>query len=794
MGRRNKAKARQPDEEEGEVATAATTATTKQLNEEEEVENKDKGEESDEEEREDERVGEDKQPKSMLVLTDTTNACDKCKEFLGRPLEVWDSESGGYRAYSHTVEHHQTRTALFKAVRAGCPLCFIIFRAILEHHKKKIEKYVRRNHPEYNWHATSYLVRKSGPQPESNPLSMKGRHIVVFPAGKSFISAGVRILELNYGTREPTPRPTHMLYYYSPRPSSLGPLDGFPSHDNSTASVDIQDWLSECLNNHDCEKDREIGFLPTRLLKCSNGCVRLIESQTINEADPQTSCYAALSYCWGPLPKHLRLTTNNIATLSEGLPLTSLSATFVDAFQIASRLGIEYLWIDSLCIIQEGDAGQDWLRQVNQMHKVYANCVLNIAAAHAPDADGGCFSERLHPTKYLQPPLPDLHLGEGKLPSGLAIEEERSFFTFPEEATKPFHEFKLNSRGWVFQERLLSPRTVHYDNHDVYWECSGKVASGYLPMGLTARYAYLESNLRPSFSFRLEPELKDETYPSGEHFAHWKRLVTGYSKRQLTRGEDRLIAFSSVSQGVCKQWKDDYIAGYCKALLPQALVWRRKSKNTESLGEPSSRIPSWSWGSLNEEVEFGSFFSHDNYDKHPICAEVLATDSTLVDESNKFGPSNFASITIQGPVFSWQVDELFYNTEYYPSTFEARAKSILYIPAFFCETENPSFIEATDGSFQYFKYNSDRNLDDDQIENLDSLVFLVIGYEEGKEGEIGEEGADGAGGKASWLEGIGLARLPGQGTKYSRVGYFDARLKVSNTYPLMEKVEIVTII
>jgi len=70
---------------------------------------------------------------------------------------------------------------------------------------------------------------------------------------------------------------------------------------------------------------------------------------------------------------------------------------------------------------------------VNQMHKVYANCVLNIAAAHAPDADGGCFSERLHPTKYLQPPLPDLHLGEGKLPSGLAIEEERSFFTFPEE-------------------------------------------------------------------------------------------------------------------------------------------------------------------------------------------------------------------------------------------------------------------------------------------------------------------------------------------------------------------------
>ena len=95
MGRRNKAKARQPDEEEGEVATAATTATTKQLNEEEEVENKDKGEESDEEEREDERVGEDKQPQSILVLTDTTNACDKCKEFLGRPLEVWDSESGG---------------------------------------------------------------------------------------------------------------------------------------------------------------------------------------------------------------------------------------------------------------------------------------------------------------------------------------------------------------------------------------------------------------------------------------------------------------------------------------------------------------------------------------------------------------------------------------------------------------------------------------------------------------------------------------------------------------------------
>jgi Heterokaryon incompatibility protein (HET) len=684
----------------------------------------------------------------------------------------------GYSGYTDFIEHHQSRTALFNAIRAGCPLCFIIFRGIWKHHAT-IEDAIRKNHPEYNWHATSYLDQESRPQFEINPLSLECGHTIVFPKSGSFINTGVRILVANYGSRIPKPRPANIIYYYSPCPSSSESLERPLNPGNSTASVDIQDWFSDCLTHHNCQRDREVGFLPLRLLKYSDGSVRLIESRTLDEADAQNIRYVALSYCWGPTPKHLRLTTSNIASLSEGLPLTSLSATFVEAFQAAKRLGIEYLWIDSLCIIQEGDARQDWLKQVHEMHKVYANCVLNIAAAHSSDAYGGCFSERLHPTKYLQQPQRYLPQIEGNSPSGLAIEQERSFFDFPEETPKPLHEFKLNSRGWVYQERLMSPRTVHYDSQDVYWECYEKVASGYLPMSLSLDES--PSDLRPPFDWRLSSEPRDKFYPSGQHMEHWAALVQSYSKRQLTRDSDRLIAFSSISRSLCEQWKDEYIAGYCKALLPQSLLWKQASKTfnpdfsppfKERPVRPSSGIPTWSWASLNDEVKF-TCYRAEYYEKYAPCAKVLATTSTLLDKSNKFGPTKLTSITIQAPVFSLDVDEIFEEKlKYYPSVIEVSkdSPSTLHIGSLYTEPENDGILQS--GKFELY-------LDRDVVYDLDpeEMVFLVIakGYE-------------------SRLVGIVLVLVEGEERVYGRIGYFELGLKGSEdlleeSEDLLRKVE-----
>lgn len=122
------------------------------------------------------------------------------------------------------------------------------------------------------------------------------------------------------------------------------------------------EWLDKCLKTHKvCERDRNIDWYPPRLLDLTSGEPRLI----LREEEPQGS-YAALSHCWGRNPSFLTLTAANLEDMRKNIPLSGLPKNFHDAIQIARQLGIKYLWIDSLCILQSGPgSNQDWLEQRN---------------------------------------------------------------------------------------------------------------------------------------------------------------------------------------------------------------------------------------------------------------------------------------------------------------------------------------------------------------------------------------------------------------------------------------------
>lgn len=97
--------------------------------------------------------------------------------------------------------------------------------------------------------------------------------------------------------------------------------------------------------------------------------------------------YATLSHCWGGL-EFLTLTRNSLASFMTKVPIEECPKTFQDAVFITRKLGIDYLWIDSLCIIQ--DSEQDWLNESALMSQVYSNSTITIAAAAACDGTIGC--------------------------------------------------------------------------------------------------------------------------------------------------------------------------------------------------------------------------------------------------------------------------------------------------------------------------------------------------------------------------------------------------------------------
>lgn len=157
-----------------------------------------------------------------------------------------------------------------------------------------------------------------------------------------------------------------------------------------------EQWIANCVANHpQCNTitGRERWY-PTRLLDCgplenpdSRCC--LVETRTTALDEP----YMTLSHCWG-LTDCLKLTSNNYAQLLDGVSFSLLPQLYQDAVFITRSLGIRYLWIDSLCIIQQGDDLTDWRRELALMSDVYLNSFCNISAADAPDGQHTLFTTR----------------------------------------------------------------------------------------------------------------------------------------------------------------------------------------------------------------------------------------------------------------------------------------------------------------------------------------------------------------------------------------------------------------
>ena len=392
----------------------------------------------------------------------------------------------------------------------------------------------------------------------------------------------------------------------------------------------IREWIEDCVCQHSdyCTIHRaRVSRLPTRLLHIQNsGGIFHVNLCLGSEIGLYTS-YATLSHVWGS-GAPVKLLRRNEPEFKQGIPFVTLPPTFADVFQLTDALGLSYLWIDSLCIIQ--DNLLDWEAESTAMCDVYRASTINIAASASVDCKGGLFRQR-NPLSV----TPCVFRKSGNY-CALACKSTE---------TTPIAREPLSGRAWAVQERLLAPRTVHFTTNSVYFECHSRFASDIDPL-----YHYFARNFPLDVGYNwaadawlvgLRGELNKDSL-----FVRWMKVVEMFSVAQLTHESDKLIAISGLAQFFQSLWHNHnitYVAGLWSLDLGNWLTWRTKFSSRNSQRRPRNACaPSWSWASVNGPIKWPTH-EHWRYN-----SKIYIVEARTVPPNNPFSSVQRGYIRLRG--------------------------------------------------------------------------------------------------------------------------------------------------
>lgn len=365
-----------------------------------------------------------------------------------------------------------------------------------------------------------------------------------------------------------------------------------PSTCSEASCLFAVERFRDCTQNHDkCRSVGKAGGLPTRLI-CLNSIKDSEAVSLVLSQDVTPEPYLSLSHRWGSA-QFSTLTKQNYSALRNGIRVSELPKTFRDCFAIARRLEIRYVWIDSLCIIQ--DDPDDWLREASQMHEVYANSLCNICATGSSDTSQGLFTTR--DPRLFQPCTVDIPW----------IKQGQRFRIFEMSLWKTqVLEAPLNKRAWVVQEHLLAPRQIHFGAQQILWECCELHAAEQYPKGLPT--AIEDPALSPFNSWQSaspEPETADS--PSAPSLQDsWSKIVQSYTNAVLTYPKDKVVAFAGIAKRFETLLKDENVAGLWRTNIECHLLWHvdfcLQGDGTPSARPDTYRAPSFSWISIDGRI------------------------------------------------------------------------------------------------------------------------------------------------------------------------------------------------
>lgn len=415
-------------------------------------------------------------------------------------------------------------------------------------------------------------------------------------------------------------------------------------HDASVAM--LKEWPRMCHRNHPgCPRADET-FLPTRLVEVgSEGDenVRLVTTSELNLSDRR---YIALSHCWGlNMPPCAQTFKETLRDHIEEINLIELTKTFVDAIIMVRKLQVPFVWIDSLCILQ--NSREDWETEAAQMADVYSNAYVTLAASASSDGTQGCCihddgQESIWP--YIDIPI-------------IGNREEKGYrvFSWSPLGTGTPESDVLQTRGWTLQERELSPRIAHFFKVTVIWECRTLRASLSYPwkdsFGISGHRRVFDTD---SYGRKFPDASQHNTNLTEEQrllvVADWVRLVKLYSRRCLTKQTDVLPAISGIARIFARFGPGAYGAGCFESHGIISFLWVVDTPHTDKeVTKTSTRpaqytAPSWSWASVIGAVSWSWYPPHDKIES----LVTIKTISMTLSGNDKFGQVESGILRIIG--------------------------------------------------------------------------------------------------------------------------------------------------
>lgn len=311
-------------------------------------------------------------------------------------------------------------------------------------------------------------------------------------------------------------------------------------------------WLNACIDGH---YHAWSDWAPRRLLHLSEGIAKLV--------DGVSEQYVTLSHCWGTEP-FTTLTSKNIQTFRNGMSIDVFLPSFRDAMHIVQSLGFAYLWIDCFCILQ--DDPTELAEECGLMNLVYSHAVVNIGALNALSPHDGIFRSRPLRRRFAR--YRDMRLTNER-------------FNEPDGP--------LFNRGWVFQERYLSQRMLHFGDQ-LWWSCScglGDEADDLSDL----RFGRADKGFHMGQGQRLEDRSSE--------FNHWATVLKLYTRARLTYPDtDKVRALQGVLNRVEERIGEK--AQFGQFLDAKSLLWSIE----DSSASRSTRGPTWSWSSMDGPLSF----------------------------------------------------------------------------------------------------------------------------------------------------------------------------------------------
>jgi hypothetical protein len=362
--------------------------------------------------------------------------------------------------------------------------------------------------------------------------------------------------------------------------------------------------------------------------------------------------YTALTYCWGGFQTH-QTEKNRIKRYMRALPVERLPKSLRDAILLTRALGIQYIWIDSLCIIQ--DCNEDKDREMARMANIYKNAIFTIAAARAESCDDGFLGVQEMRAGLLRISI--------KLPMNCLNGAIGSVLLYLTRTQIGHENTPIDKRAWSYQEQLLSRRVISFFDDSIEWRCPSRHLSDDMlarkesgatdPVFLDEKTALSERTSHMGRLLCLHSERKRK-FP--KHLANlstvWWTAVREYTMGSLSNPDDRLPAIGGIASEFHDLSGDVYVAGLWMSNLIRDLQWSVYKQLEEPSNDTGNRdlkydTPTWTWASTHECTiwKYSEWYELDS-DR----VKIIDCKANPVSALAPFGSVNGGELRIRAPL------------------------------------------------------------------------------------------------------------------------------------------------